>query len=205
MSLQNRLLVIGLAAIVFTGCRKDDDDDSSGPTLFSKSYSVVTGSPTVSATSVTGTGTLSFGDGLVSERAEETNFLLTIDLSAGTDSFVALHSFSSSDLSGGQIVTLGRQSDGSFALQYIKGDGTSGLITSFNETVDATAAFTISVEVHNGEDNGSHVIAWIGDAYPSSPAEAEDGIYGAGKYTGLNFQNATITAFAVGAAEAEDE
>ena len=150
---------------------------------------------------------MSFADNLVAARAEETNFLFTVDLSEGNDSFVALHSFSESDLSGGQIVTLGRTSDGSFAINYTKADGSSGTITEFNETVDPTGSFTFSVEVHNGEDNGSHVIAWVGDAFPegAEPGEAEDGIFGAGTFTGLNFQNATITAFTVGAAEAEDE
>lgn len=199
------VLVTGAVAAVLVGCGSKDDDDAGGPSVFGKSFTTVTGSPTVSDGSASGTGTLSFGDGLVAERSEETNFLLTLDLSAGNDSFVALHAFSNAELAGGQIVTLGRQPDGAFALQYTKGDGSSGQITSFNETVDPSKPITISVEIHNGEDNGSHVIAWIGDAYPSEPAEAEDGIFGAGKFTGLNFNNATISGFTVGAAEAEDE
>ena len=194
---------------LISGCGEDNNNDPTGTstgTVFGKTYTLVTGTPTIAENSVSGTGTISFGDTLVSARAEETNFLLTIDLSAGNDSFVALHSFADADLKNGQIVTLGRQTDGNFALQYIKkSDGSSGTITSFNETVNAAASFTFSVEVHNGEDNGSHVISWVGDTFPTSPAEAEDGFYGAGKYTGLNFQNATITAFTVGAAEAEDE
>ena len=78
---------------------------------------------------------------------------------------MALHSFSESDLSDGQIVTLGRASRRTFSLTYTKADGTSGTITDFGQTVDTSASFTFSVEVHNGEDNGSHVIAWVGDEY----------------------------------------
>ena len=206
MKLTMNISILALA-LAMSGCGEDDNTDSTATsgTVFSKSYTLVTGTPTISNASVSGTGTISFSDSLVTARSEEKNFLLTIDLSAGNDSFVALHSFSNSDLTGGQIVTMGRQTDGAFAMQYTKADGTSNTVTSFNETVDATKAFSFSVEVHNGEDNGSHVISWVGDAIPTSPAEAEDGIFGAGKYTGINFNNATITAFTVGAAEAEDE
>ncbi|NRA64201.1 MAG: hypothetical protein HRU19_06925 [Pseudobacteriovorax sp.] len=207
----NKLAVLGLTAAFVTGCGDDDDDTpAAGASVFDKSYTVVTGTPTVATDSISGTGTLSFADSLVTARTEKTNFLFTVDLSEGNDSFVALHSFSESDLSGGQIVTLGRTADGSFAVNYTKADGTSGTMTEFNETVDPSAAFTFSIEVHNGEDNGSHVIAWVGDAFPTTaePGEETDGIFGAGTFTGLNFQNATITAFTVGAdevAEEEDE
>ena len=202
----NKLALISLVAGVTSGCGEKNEDETTATTgtVFSKSYTLVTGTPTIAENSVSGTGTLNFADTLVTARAEETNFLLTIDLSAGNDSFVALHSFANADLTGGQVVTMGRGTDGSFAMQYTKADGTSGTKTTFNETINAAASFTFSVEVHNGEDNGSHVIAWSGDAHSSSAAEATDGIYGAGKYTGLNFQNATITAFTVGAAEAAD-
>lgn len=198
--------LVFLATALFTGCGGDDDDIApAGSSVFGKAYTIVTGTPEIATDSISGTGTISFGDSLLVERAEETNFLFTIDLSKGNDSFVALHSFSEADLSGGQLVTFSRTNDGSFVLRYTKKDGLEGEVTSFNEAVDATASFTVSVDVHNGEDNGSHVISWIGDDFPSEPAEAEDGIFGAGKFTGLSFQNATITAFRVGAAEAKDE
>ncbi|SMF49976.1 hypothetical protein [Pseudobacteriovorax antillogorgiicola] len=206
MKVMTKLAFAGLAVVVFTGCGSDDDDPVATTSVFGKAYTVISGSPTVEGNSVSGTGTLNFGDTLVQERAEETNFLLTIDLSAADDSSVALHSFSESDLTGGQIVTLGKN-DGNLAMNYTTGSGTEDTVTTFNSTADTSTSFTISVEVHNGEDNGSHVIAWIGDDFPESaePAEKTDGIYGAGKFVGLNLNNATVTAFTVGAAEAEDE
>ena len=59
---------------------------------------LVSGTPTVSADSVSKWGRLVLQT-FVTARAEETNFLFTVDLSQGNDSFVALHSFSESDLS----------------------------------------------------------------------------------------------------------
>lgn len=199
-------LSLGLTLMSF-GCSNDDDNSSSSTTsVFGKTYTLVTGSPTVEANSVTGTGTLNFGESLVTERKEETNFLITLDLSAGNDSYVNIHTFSDSSLANGQIITLGRQENGDFAMQYTKADGTKETVTEFDETIDASSgSFTFSVDVHNGEDNGSHVISWKGDNIPGSPTEATDGLYGAGRYVGLDIKNATVTAFSVGSAEAADD
>ena len=69
----NKLALAGLAAILFTGCGDDDDDSPAATTtsVFDKAYTVVTGTPTISANSISGTGTLSFADSLVAARAED--------------------------------------------------------------------------------------------------------------------------------------
>ena len=66
---------------------------------------------------------------------------------------------------------------GTFSLT-MKVDGTSVIMDSVKLLTHLR--FTFSVEVHNGEDNGSHVIAWVGDAIPTTGTAEADGIYGLG-------------------------
>ena len=71
--------------------------------------------------------------------------------------------------------------------------------------LSSEGSLELSIEVHNGEDNGSHVIIWLGDELTGEPTEVLDGYYGTGTNIGINFEDVNLAGFEIGPAEALDE
>ena len=197
------LLALASSLLLHACGSSDDDDVASGPQIFSKNYSIVSGSPSVDST-ISGSGILSFGEDLILERRSESNFYLDFEL-AEIGSYVQLHSYADSALGEGQVIRLERQANNLLSIRYTQNTGALASLAELATGIDASGRIQISLDVHNGEDNGSHVIGWQGDTFSGEPVEVLDGYFGRGTYVGLALEGATIYAFTVGAGEAADE
>jgi hypothetical protein len=202
--IRSKLILLGFGSFFLLGaCSSDSSSDSdNGPQVFGNSYSIVSGTPTVDST-ISGAGSLSFGDGLILERRSERNFYLDTELSE-VGSFLQIHAFADANLANAQIMRLERVSSG-LTIQYTNAEGELAELGELATELDGTSRFQVSFDVHNGEDEGSHVIAWPGDELSGEPTEVENGVFGTGKFVGLAFDRVVIHDFRVNDAEAADE
>lgn len=188
-----------------TACGGESSTSTSTNRVFTYDYSVVSGTPTITENSLSGSATVSFGSQLISTRSEESNFYFEFKFTQDTG-FLAIHSFADANLANAQIVTFTKKSPTELVATYTSKNSTTSKLEELEQSLDVNIEpLSISIEVHNGEDNGSHVITWVGDELEVEPFEVLDGIYGASTNLGLNFENVEITKFEVGPAEALDE
>lgn len=202
--LRSKLVFLSFGSLFLLGaCGSDSSNDANnGPQVFGNSYNIVSGTPTVGAT-VSGAGSLSFGDGLILERRSERNFYLDTELTE-VGSFLQIHAFADANLANAQIIRLERENNG-LTIQYTNAEGELVELGELASELNASSRFQVSFDVHNGEDEGSHVIAWPGDELSGEPTEAENGVFGTGKFVGLAFDRVIIHDFRVNDAEAADE
>jgi hypothetical protein len=195
-----RYLGFSLAALVFTlsACGDDDDDSgTNGPTVFGKSYSIVSGDLTVTESQVAGSGVVSFGQ-FVDTPAEGRNLFAKMTLE--DQGYVQFHVFAAADLGNATLVRLTRNGD---QLTYTVNRDDGDEQGSFAD-VDASQTVNISIEVHNSE-TPAHVLMWSGDAAPAGEPLEVQGDNGQGTYLGLTLEKATLLSIADGPEEIEDE
>jgi hypothetical protein len=194
-------------AFYFVACGKSDSGTGGGERKLSgQDYTVLGEATLTSATdSVTGKGSLIFKLPL-GEVGSAKNYNLTFSLEDG--GYVTLASHTTDKLSSGAEVVLTR-SDKSLSLKLKASGGETTAKTL--DSIDASKAVTVSIDVHNGE-TPAHILVWKdGEKSPSddnavfnSDADGATPGNGAGTFWGLSLEKATVSEAALAEARFED-
>ena len=192
-----------LLALSLNACGDDDDNNNDCASLYSYCYATTGDDITVSGTTVSGTGSISFGQ--IADTAETgKNFLMTITLDDGQSA--TLNAFTDAGLANGVDVVLTRSGT---QVTYAIGDHSGVLMTADLAEADGSAAMTVNVDIHNDEAPEPHVIIWEGSSTPTDEnaesLETHAETAGQGAFAGVTLAGGTLTNFVVSDVKIEHE
>lgn len=209
MIVKNTRWLCFLAILTSIGCKKDDDKSSSlveGSFAGQTYYVVEAGTLERTDKLIKGSGAIVFAAPLDTVESQD-NFAMDFSLADGGSLTLVTHADSA--LGKGIAVQFDREASELTASLKADGAGTGDNVLS---GLDASAAVSLSVDVHNNE-TPAHVLIWnaasgsFGEDDAIYNSEADTDAPGNGKATlwGLVFRNAELSRVSLGEAKFSEE
>ncbi len=160
-------------------------------------FSIVDGAPDVQGNTVSGSGTLLANSPLAEN---EQHFSIQVELKNEASS-ATLYAFGAERLAHSAWLKLTRVGN---TIQARLGgpDNAVGIdVTDSLKTLDSSSVFTLNIDMHNEEAEGTHLIVWTEAACPSgsTTCEAKDALFeghapgkGRGNFWGLEVRDARV-------------